>query len=171
MVVCRANIKTILEVDVAVPTLGLFVDEAVSPIHVPAVRVPAERKRRDKGDFIVDGGVYNNFPAWLLTPAGDRHWPAQSRNAQRIKIGISLDETQNAPRNWQAAPPKFVAHGDPAAVDLLDVVKLVIDSLLVGWLRDLLKATPPQTAFDKIVADITGYRILEVAFASLTAKK
>lgn len=40
---------------------------------------------------LVDGGLCSNFPIWLYSVAGNPYWPPASIDAQRVKIGFTLE--------------------------------------------------------------------------------
>lgn len=148
-------------------TPDMLVVEAVRrSMSIPAVFEPRGDTGRPR--TIVDGGLCANFPVWLFSAAGDAHWPAASIDAARPKIGFSLDERRAAPPAWQAAPAKFPTSGAPPHVPPLDVLV----AMLVSRLKELgLFVARPGYADADLVADIKGWKLLEVLAGSLGVDK
>lgn len=90
-------------------------------MSIPFVFQPQGKDRQ-----IVDGGLFSNFPAWLFTDGGNQYWPPNSLDAGRVKIGLSLNDTQAAPALWKVKPPRFQLTGTPPHVDKGAVLKPIL---------------------------------------------
>lgn len=106
---------------------NMQVAEAVRrSMSIPFVFEPRGNRRQ-----LVDGGVFSNFPLWLFTAGGDEHWPAASVDANRLKIGFSLDDQRVADPDWNADEPRFEVDGTPPHVDLIEVMRPILEEKLV----------------------------------------
>lgn len=163
LAVIGANIKTQrMEVYSTGRTPTMNVADAVRrSMSLPVIFQP-------RGSLVVDGGFCSNFPAWLLTKAGDEHWPPASIDPGRPKIGLSLDVTKAAPAAWGASPAKFNLTGDPPHVDLMAVaVPVLIARLKEMGLFDLNVNVPEA----QVGANLGNLRVLEVAIGSAFMNK
>jgi hypothetical protein len=104
-----------------------------------SMSIPFVFQPRGSNKQMVDGGLCSNFPIWLYSVAGNPYWPPASIDAQRVKIGFTLDETKATPPAWAVQPPRFDLSGNPPNVDLLEVVRpILIEKLVeVGVPREL----------------------------------
>lgn len=112
---------------------NMEVAEAVrQSMSVPFVFQPRGRKGQ-----MVDGGLFSNFPVWLYTAGGDRYWNQNVVDANRIKIGISLNDKLPAKNQWNTKPARF-----RTPVDTLEVVKpLLVEKMVeIGVSRNVAEA-------------------------------
>ncbi len=142
----------------------LVADAVRASMSLPLVFEPVGSRKT-----IIDGGVVSNFPVWLYTSAGDAYWHPASRDAQRPKIGFSLDETKPTPSDWSASPAKFnLASDPPPHVELTDVVI----ALITAKLKDAGLYRPTRRYGDaQLRSDLKGWKILEVLFGWLSVDK
>lgn len=105
---------------------SMIVAEAVRrSMSIPFVFQP-----RGKNREVVDGGLSSNFPIWLFTVAGRRHWPTASIDDDRLKIGFLLDESAAPPRN-DRRPARWPVTGDPPRVSFVQVLRPLLRTKLV----------------------------------------
>src|SRR5262249_53372946 len=98
-------------------TRNMDVAEAVRrSMSIPFVFQPRGDNRE-----IVDGGLSSNFPLWLFTDAGRKHWPTASIDDDRLKIGFLLDESAAPLRDPR--PGRFPVTGAPPGVPLWDALR------------------------------------------------
>ncbi len=93
-------------------TPNFEVAEAVrQSMSIPLVFQPRVKGLQGTRRDIVDGGVFSNFPLWLMTTAGDAYWPADAVDPQRLKAGFVLGDKLIPPKEWGvgAAPQSNVA--------------------------------------------------------------
>jgi predicted acylesterase/phospholipase RssA len=127
---------------------GTHPDMPVAEAVRQSMSIPVAFEPRE--GYIVDGGVYSNFPAWMLSNSADYLWPEGTADPIRPKIGFALEDGHKTPSEWQLSPPKFQARGNPPAVELHDVLvatlQAAIDAHQVGFpdfdVPDLLDTAP-----------------------------
>ena len=120
------------------------------------------------GATVVDGGLCSNFPAWLFTPAGDEHWPANSIDPQRPIVGLALNASLKAEDSWGAAPGKFSLTGDPKHVDPKDVLVPTLIAVMKEAGIYVPSVVLPEAELKNELLDL---RVLDVAVGSALMDK
>jgi predicted acylesterase/phospholipase RssA len=150
----------------------MSVAEAVRrSMSLPIVFQPRKVNTNNRGtaesETIIDGGVGSNFPIWLFNDAGNQYWPPSSIDPNRVKIGLSLNETLDVPRSWSVNDAKFNL-GANGSVDLMSVVGPVITAKL----KDLGIIVPNVTSSESdILAQLNKIKALEVALGFISTDK
>jgi len=150
----------------------MSVAEAVRrSMSLPIVFQPRKVNTNNRGtadsETIIDGGVGSNFPIWLFNDAGNQYWPSTTIDPNRVKIGLSLNETLDVPRNWTVNPAKFNLNAN-GSVDLMSVVAPVITAKL----KDLGLIVPNISANESEVSgQLSKLKVLEVAAGFITSDK
>lgn len=121
-----------------------------------------------QGNTVVDGGIAANFPAWLYSSAGDKYWPTASIDANRPKIGFTLDEAAKPPSQWGVSNGKFLLSGTPPSVPLMNV----LPPLIIAKLRKMGLYTPSVSLPEQVLETrIKGMKLIEVAYGSATMNR
>lgn len=160
LAVIGANIKTgRMEVYSVQTHPNMIVAEAVRrSMSLPVIFEP-------RGNFIVDGGLCSNFPAWLFSSAGNRFWPSASVDANRPKIGFTLDETVKPDSRWGVSAGKFQVSGDPPSVPLEDVLIPTLIAKLEA--QDLYSPSGSLPRVD-LIKNLADWKLLKVIAGSVT---
>ncbi|MBI1267695.1 MAG: hypothetical protein GC193_09740 [Cryomorphaceae bacterium] len=137
------------------------------PIVFQPRKVNTDNRGTSDSETIIDGGAGSNFPIWLFNDAGNQYWPANSIDPNRIKIGLSLNETLDVPRSWTVNQAKFNLNAN-GSVDFMSVVAPVITAKL----KDLGLIVPNISATEgEVNIQLTKLKVLEVAAGFLSTDK
>jgi predicted acylesterase/phospholipase RssA len=128
-----------------------------------SMSIPVAFEPRD--GYIVDGGVYSNFPAWMLSDSADHLWPDGTADPTRVKIGFALEDNVASPSEWSLFPPKFQARGNPPHVELHDVILANLQAA-IGAHQD---GFPNVDASDLL--EMTPIKLFELMFGASAAQK
>ncbi|REG88694.1 patatin-like phospholipase family protein [Algoriphagus antarcticus] len=150
---------------------GMSVAEAVRrSMSLPLIFQPRKAHPGNRGSnstaTMIDGGVGSNFPIWLFNSTGDTYWPQGSVSTSRIKIGLSLNEKDPAPNNWDVNPAKFRLNTN-GQVDLMEVIK----SMLISRFRDLNMFNPSPRTTNSLNAEMESWKFMEVLVGFLASDK
>lgn len=140
-------------------TPNFEVAEAVrQSMSIPLVFQPRVKGMQGTRRDMVDGGVFSNFPLWLMTAAGDAYWPSNAVDPQRLKAGFVLADKGKPPAAWGVGASPHPTNVDRTVDDTVQKLKEDLVEALVGngMLRAAAEATLAPFVETELFRQIIG---------------